>query len=70
MQRIEVESTSLASIGYDPASRTLEVEFQSGAVYHYRDVPFPVAKALATAESVGSYFSRFVRPRYGYVRVE
>ena len=70
MQRVEVASTSLASIGYDAQSRTLEVEFQSGAVYHYRGVPYAVAKSLATAQSVGGYFARFVRNAYAYARVE
>ena len=70
MQRIEVTSASLASVGYDPRSRTLEVEFQSGAVYHYHGVPYAVARGLATAQSVGGYFSRRVRGAYGYARVE
>lgn len=70
MQRTEVASASLASIGYDANSRTLEVEFQSGAVYHYRGVPYGVAKSLATAQSVGGYFSRFVRTNYAFERVE
>ena len=70
MQRTEVASTSLASIGYDAASRTLEVEFRSGAVYHYHSVPLAVARALAGAESIGGYFMRRVRGAYGYERVE
>ena len=69
MSRVEVTSQSLASVGYEPTTHTLEVEFRSGAVYHYREVPFRVAKALATATSVGGYFSRFVRERYAYERV-
>ncbi len=70
MQRFEVASTSLASVGYDPNSRTLEVEFQSGAVYHYREVPQAAARGLASAPSIGGYFSRFIRPHFGYERVE
>ncbi len=70
MQRTEVASTSLASIGYDAPTRTLEVEFQSGAVYHYHGVPYAVAKGLAMAQSVGGYFVRRVRPVYAYERVE
>ena len=70
MQRVEVASESLASVGYDPRSRTLEVEFRSGAVYHYHEVPYAVARGLARAGSIGGYFMRNVRGAYGYARVE
>ena len=70
MRRQEVASTSLASVGYDANSRTLEVEFRSGAVYHYHDVPYRIAKDLAHAQSIGAYFMRVVRGAYGYERVE
>ena len=33
MYRESVESSNIASIGYDEASRTLEVEFLNGSVY-------------------------------------
>lgn len=70
MQRQEVASTSLASVGYDAHSRILEVEFHSGAVYHYYGVPFGVARGLARAQSIGAYFMKVVRGAYGYERVE
>ena len=70
MRRVEVTSTSLQSIGYDQASKLLEVEFRSGAVYHYHDVPYRVARGLASATSVGAYFMRHIRGAYGYARVE
>lgn len=70
MRRAEVASTSLASIGYDAPSKTLEVEFRSGAVYHYHDVPYATARELAGAQSIGGYFSRRVRGVYGYERVD
>jgi hypothetical protein len=40
MQRVSVDSTSIASIGYAPEQQVLELEFgQSGEVYQYFDVP-------------------------------
>ena len=39
MERIAVESSNLASIGYDEASMVLEVEFKHGGIYQYFDVP-------------------------------
>lgn len=70
MRRHEVNSTSLASVGYDANSRTLEVEFRSGAVYHYHEVPYRVAQGLARAQSIGGYFMRAVRGAFAYERVE
>ena len=70
MLRHAVVSTSVAGVGYDATSRTLELEFRSGAVYHYLDVPYTVAQALCRSSSVGAYFSRHIRNVYDYQRVE
>lgn len=70
MRRHEVQSTSLASVGYDANARVLEVEFRSGAVYHYHDVPYRIAQGLARAQSIGGYFMRAVRNSFSYERVE
>ena len=56
MQRVPVESSSIASIGYAPQERVLELEFrQSGEVYQYFDVP----------DSKGTYVNQQLKPR-GY----
>ena len=39
MRRQAVTSSMLNSIGYDAAHRSLEIEFVSGTVYEYLDVP-------------------------------
>ena len=46
MQRIRVESSELASVGYDEASHVLEVEFVAGGTYRYGGVPLEVYDAL------------------------
>lgn len=56
MQRTTVKSSNLASVGYDAAEHILEVEFISGVVYQYDDVPSDVHTALMAAASHGSYF--------------
>ena len=38
VQRTPVSSAAFKSIGYDPHTRTLAVEFQSGGVHHFDDV--------------------------------
>jgi hypothetical protein len=68
--RQPVESSSVRSLGYDPANRALEVQFASGAVYRYADVPSRVVDGLAVASSIGRYVARNVRGVYRYRRVE
>lgn len=70
MQRVQVTSADLRSIGYDAAERVLEVEFVSGAVYEYYDVPHQVWEGLRTAQSHGRYFNEHIRRRpYRYRRL-
>lgn len=39
MLRDPVSSSNIASIGYDPGSETLEIEFTNGSIYQYFNVP-------------------------------
>lgn len=70
MQRKHVTSSAISSVGYDERSSTLEVEFQSGAVYDYFDVPPKVYRGLLKASSKGRFVSRRIRDRYPFVRRE
>lgn len=65
MERVPVESEALCSVGYDPAQRVLEVEFRSGEVYRYFNVPADEYLALLDADSFGVHFIERVRNR-GY----
>ena len=64
MERQRVSSSNVASIGYDPESSTLEVEFLNGSIYQYLNVPSGVYNALAGASSHGSFLNREIRDRY------
>jgi hypothetical protein len=64
MRRAAVDSTSIASIGYDPRRRELEVEFrESGDVYRYLDVSAGEYAEFMAAESKGSYLNRAFKAR-------
>ena len=39
MNRTPVSSSNLASVGYDPENRILEIEFHGGSIYQYFSVP-------------------------------
>lgn len=69
MKRTPLDSSSLASAGYDAATAVLEIEFREGGVYQYYEVPASVHQELMAAESHGTYFVRNIRPSYPYRRV-
>ncbi len=71
MRRVPVESSSIASIGYAPQERVLELEFrQSGEVYQYFDVPAEEYTAFLAAGSKGTYVNQQLKPRgYRYRRL-
>jgi hypothetical protein len=69
MRRIPVRSTSIASIGYLPTRRELEIKFRaSGDVYRYFGVPDEEYAAFMAAESKGTYLNQVFKPQeYRYV---
>jgi len=70
VDREPVSSTHLRSVGYDEGTRTLEVEFQNGKVYEYREVGLWVHAALVGAGSPGRFFADNVRNKHAGVRVK
>jgi hypothetical protein len=70
MQRQAVESTTMRSVGYDEMAQVLEVEFQSGTVYQYLEIPPAIYKELLEAESKGRYFNSEIRDTYEFIRVD
>ncbi len=66
LNRVPVESSVLASVHYLPALRQLEVEFHSGLLYQYFDVPQHTYTELLEAESKGSYFNVNIRNRFSF----
>ena len=69
MERKQVESSNISSVGYDEDTNTLEIEFHNGGVYQYFDVPFPVYDALIEADSKGQYLAQQIKGKYRYVKV-
>ena len=69
MKRYPVNSSNIASVGYDPATQTLEIEFHDGRVYQYFDVPQSVYEALMRAESAGKYLHEHIKGIYRYARL-
>lgn len=70
MERVQVESSNLASVGYEPETTTLEIEFHNGGIYQYSGVPEDVHQGLMNAGSKGSYFHQNIKNAgYPYIKV-
>lgn len=69
MNRDSVISSNVASVGYDPQTMTLEVEFLGGSVYQYFDVPESEYSGLIGADTVGGYLNSNIKGRYRYARI-
>jgi hypothetical protein len=69
MRREPVSSSSIAAIGYDARSETLEVEFVNGRLYRYRSVEADVHKGFRAAGSKGTFFNAHIRDAYPFERL-
>jgi hypothetical protein len=70
MNRIPVVSSNIKSLGHDPDSKTLEVEFHDGAVHRYHGVDHERFKNLLHAPSVGKHFHANIKGKYDHHKVE
>lgn len=69
MERHNVASSLAASVGYDPNTSTLEIEFKStGAVWQYYDVPEAVFYEMING-SIGKYFHSNIKGQYAESQV-
>lgn len=69
MIRQPVRSSNVRSVGYDPTTRTLEIEFNTWAIQRYDGVSVDVHAGLMSASSHGSYFYQNIMGRYPYRRI-
>ncbi|MEQ1852190.1 MAG: KTSC domain-containing protein [Chthoniobacteraceae bacterium] len=70
IERKAVKSSDLASVGYDQKSRVLEIEFHSGGIYRYHEVPREIFDRLLAAESKGRFFAGQIRHRFRFERIK
>ncbi len=64
---IPVSSSDISSIGYE--NGTLYIQFHSGGMYSYDNVPVSVYQNLMTAPSKGRYFHANIKSVYAYHRI-
>jgi hypothetical protein len=69
MHRSSVSSSNIRSVGYEPDSFTLEIEFNDGSTYQYYGVPEVEFDAFMNSSSKGRYFNAYIKGRYDTSRV-
>ena len=69
MDRTSVRSSNIHSIGYDPESSTLEVEFNTGSIYQYSNLPESEYEGLMNAVSKGRYLNRNIKGSYQATKI-
>jgi hypothetical protein len=75
MQRDTVKSAMFKSIGYDPETQILEVEFNGkgeagGGVYQYEGFTMDDWTLLRQQESIGKHFAANIRGRFTAKKME
>jgi hypothetical protein len=63
-------STTVAAIGYDDDTETLEIKFVAGTVYRYRGVSQDVFEDFRQAPSKGAFFNRHIKDAYPFEQME
>ena len=64
-----VDSDMLRLVGYDARARILEVVFNKGGQYQYKEVPPSEYQKLMSAESIGKYMHLYIIDRYDCERI-
>lgn len=63
------ESSNVAAHGYDATTKTLALQFKSGGLYHYHDVPADVAAGLTEAKSIGQYVGQSIKNQFKHSKI-
>ena len=62
-------STAIRRYVYRPDAGALDIEFITGKVYRYLEVPAEIAAGFGRFRSKGGYFNRELRDRFAFVRL-
>ena len=66
MTRIKVRSNTLLSVGYEPDSELLELEFPGKTIREYHKVHAVIYMGLMYTEAKEDYFDKHIRDKYKY----
>lgn len=66
---LDVASTAISEIGFNPATSTLRVTFLESGTYAYFGVDLETFNEFISAGSIGSFFNEQVKGSYIYFRI-
>lgn len=71
MERQEVKSSQIKSVGHDPSTNMMEIEFNGGAIYQYSNVDQEEFDTFLKSESIGKHFGATFKndARYPFVKI-
>ncbi len=69
IQHQPVNSSDIASAGYDAASQTLEIVFHATGRYRYFSVPSNIAESLLSTSSPGKFFLQNIKGKFAWEKV-
>ena len=66
---LNVTSTNIAMIGYDPDTQELRVHFNDGAEYAYEDVSAATFQKFRESDSKGKYFHQHIKGKFTFQKM-
>lgn len=69
MHMTACSSSQVKAHGYDAATKTLAVQFNSGHTYHYHDVTASQYDELCKADSIGSHLHKAIKGMHKYTKI-
>jgi len=66
---VELKSTNLRAVEYDPFMKTMVLRFHTGGDYEYINVGRKIFNDLVKAESAGKFFHTHIRGKYEFLKV-
>lgn len=63
-----LNSSNIASVGYDSDESLLEVTFKSKSTYQYEGFPADLHEAFMKAPSKGKFFAQYIKNEYAFTK--
>lgn len=69
MQREKVDSSSIKTIGYDPETKELHVDFHKSGRYVYHNVPQSTYEEFMQSDSKGKFLHAYVKGQHEHQKL-
>lgn len=67
MKLRKVKSSNIESVGYE--NENLYIQYQSGAIYKYKNVPKVIYESLIDSDSKGRFMNSEIKNKYLFERL-